>query len=108
MKIKNKPVGDRLRIIRELLGYTQREFCDILNVSSTSYAYYEGGDRMIPATTAIILHEKFGVNTNWLLTGKGPIYIGNANNEESLIYKENRQIKKDLLLLREVLDKYKI
>jgi transcriptional regulator with XRE-family HTH domain len=43
----NKYIGERLRIKRELTGYTQEEVADKLNVATSTYGKLERGETLI-------------------------------------------------------------
>lgn len=62
-------VGERLRMVRG--GMSQDDFAVKLAVHKETIGKYER-DKVIPGGDVLSrLHETFGVNINWLLTGKG-------------------------------------
>lgn len=62
-------IGDRLRAVRG--GMSQDEFAVKLGVHKETIGKYER-DKVVPGGDVLArLHEAFGVNINWLLTGKG-------------------------------------
>ncbi len=68
-------IGDRLRIIREHLGYNeQKKFADLLSLMPQTYARYEKGERNLPDDIKVKLIEK-GIDPNWLLTGSGEMFF---------------------------------
>jgi DNA-binding XRE family transcriptional regulator len=45
-----------------------------IDVSDRTYKYYEQEKRDLPAIAAVKLSEAFGVNLEWLLTGRGKVH----------------------------------
>ena len=39
----SKEFGDHLRDLRKAIGYTQQDMADMLNISRSTYTYYETG-----------------------------------------------------------------
>ena len=66
----------RLAEARNELGLKQREIASLSGISLRAYARYESGEgeRDIPSSVLDIYAQK-GINTNWLLTGEGPMRI---------------------------------
>ena len=48
MKMINQVVGENLKKIRELSGFTQEEVAKSIGVERSTYSNYEGGIREIP------------------------------------------------------------
>jgi len=91
---KNKNPHDRLYEIRHELRYTQTKFARVLDIHTLTYQRYENGTRsMSPISSRLI---KLGFNYNWIVTGKGSMYI------------ENRyDIKQDLkIYVKDMVDSY--
>jgi len=72
MTLKN--TGLRLREIRKEKKMTQTEFADLLGTSQRNISKYENKRLEIPDKIKAEL-IKFGVNMNWLLTGKGGMFL---------------------------------
>ena len=53
--------GDKLRDIRERLGFTQRQVANALNIDRSSYASYEIGRSQPSPTTLVILSKLFNM-----------------------------------------------
>lgn len=68
-----KDIGQRFIEIRKNLGMTQKEFADRLGVSSGALQGYEYGK--IPKGE--VMHKLFemGFDLNWLVSGRGRMYI---------------------------------
>ena len=82
----------RLREIRKSLGLTQDAFCEKLGVSKSTYVRYELGEMMPKLQFLSVLTRKFRVNSNWLLTGLGEMFLGTSPEDISLI---NPKVLKD-------------
>jgi len=68
---------DRLIKIRESLGLTQKEFCKGIYVSQTYYSNIENGNKKINDRVIALITSQYGVNKEYLLTGKGEIFSEN-------------------------------
>ena len=75
-------MGERLRNTRLNLGLTQNQLCQKLEISRTSLAQYENGARVIDPRVLAKLHERFGVDLNWLVCGDTPAV---SENDDALI-----------------------
>ncbi|WP_025676883.1 helix-turn-helix domain-containing protein [Paenibacillus massiliensis] len=66
---------NRVKIIRETLGLSQREFGEKLGVSRDVISNIEYN--RVPLKDLMIKHicERYSVNENWLLTGEGGIFL---------------------------------
>lgn len=67
-------VGVRLKEARAALGLTQKELCALIEMPLPSLRDYELGKR-IPGGDAIGGLVRAGINSNWLLTGEGPMLL---------------------------------
>ncbi|NLL77382.1 MAG: helix-turn-helix transcriptional regulator [Clostridiales bacterium] len=66
----NIQIGERLREIRENLGYTREEFADILCVAEGHYKRYETGATELPMYKVKILHSKLNIDPTYLIIGE--------------------------------------
>jgi transcriptional regulator with XRE-family HTH domain len=64
----------RLRSVRLRLRLTQREMAAAANVKYRSWQDYESG-KSIPGGKVLAALAIVGINTNWLLTGAGPVRV---------------------------------
>jgi len=64
-------IEERLLSVRKSVGLTQAEFAKRFGLSSRAYASYELGERELPSSLAIMLHDELSVSPTWLLTGEG-------------------------------------
>lgn len=69
---KRREIGERLRLMREELNLTQDQMAELLEVSKAHYGLAERGSNCLSLNKYLILHEKFGVDLTYLLTGQEP------------------------------------
>ena len=70
-------VGERIRMLRKLLGLTQEEFAKRIGRTKSAIAIYEAEKRIPDNATLILISKVYNVNLEWLKEGKGEIFIGN-------------------------------
>ena len=66
----NSAVGRRLRNIREMLEVKVMDMADSLEISVGYYRKLERGDHAIRLPLLILLHEIYGIDLNYLITGR--------------------------------------
>lgn len=64
-------VGERVRKLREHLGYTQDEFASKLGLTRNFISLVETGQRILSDRSFLSIVREFGVDENWLRTGEG-------------------------------------
>ena len=64
-------VHDRLAEVRKDTDLTQTEFAEKMGISRRAYVNYERGEREIPSSMLLLLHDKLSISPTWMLTGKG-------------------------------------
>ena len=69
--------SDRLRLVRERLGYTQSGISTAVGSKLRSWQGYEKGAR-VPGSSVIAGLVELGVNANWVLAGKGEMLLADA------------------------------
>lgn len=67
------PIGSRIREIRGALS--RDAFAVKLRVDGSTIQRYETADNIPKGDVLERIHQEFGVNLNWLLTGEGEPYI---------------------------------
>lgn len=67
-------LSDKIKELRSELGKTQLEFSKALGIATSTFQYYERGERDIPASVVSSLITTFGVNPLWLLSNKGQMF----------------------------------
>lgn len=65
---------NRLQKIRKKLKLSQEEIADETNITYRAYTSYERGDRKPSFEFLVKLVEKYNVNLNWLIVGKGEMF----------------------------------
>ena len=72
-------INDRLKLIRANTKESQAKFCKRFDIPQQTYANYELNKRSIPDEIKTKLQQQIGVNLNWLITGKGDMYLNDQN-----------------------------
>mgnify|MGYP000866880663 CR=1 FL=1 len=67
-------ISEQLKIIRKSKNMTQAEFAESLQVATATIASIENGSRDMPKNLMRSLVNKFGIDGNWLLIGKGEMF----------------------------------
>lgn len=68
-------IGNRLKGIRTALNLTLTVFAKSLNIGKSSLSKIENELTVPSAQTFISLMKRYNINTNWLLTGEGEMFI---------------------------------
>lgn len=76
-------INDRLRLVREEMKLSQAKFASKFGLAQSTYAQYEKGGRSVPDDLKVLLNQ-LGVNMNWLISGEGPMYLGEG---QEAVYK---------------------
>jgi transcriptional regulator with XRE-family HTH domain len=96
----SRAVRQRLKEIRKLLGYSQKEFASRLNISQQNLSRYETGELSISLHIITTLYE-MGYDTNWLLYEKG--FMRREDNESA---KERvEKLEEEVLNLKKRIEK---
>ena len=94
-------IGDRIRIKREELGYTQTEFAKMIGVSKqTLYKYENGIVTNIPSSTIEKIAEKLRVSESYLMGWENNLTESNADLLPDLLADEN--LMKHIKMLMEL------
>lgn len=72
-------LSDRIKKTRNLLGFSQEEFADNLGVPYQTISKYERGKTKPASDILAKINNRFDINLNWLLTGKGDMLIKETN-----------------------------
>ncbi|WP_254048569.1 helix-turn-helix domain-containing protein [Clostridioides difficile] len=73
----NKTINNRIKQVRKGLGFTQKEFGEKIGLSQNHISHIESGKGKVVQSTINAIYIEFGVNREWLKTGKGNIYVLN-------------------------------
>lgn len=65
----NIVVGRRLRKIRKMLGISSEEMAEALELSTGHFQKLERGEHAFGLMRMNTLHEKYGIDLNYLITG---------------------------------------
>jgi transcriptional regulator with XRE-family HTH domain len=77
----DETVNQRIRQLRKELKLTQNEFSAIINISSGQLACIETEKRIVNSRTIKLICDSFKVNSEWLRTGKGLVYVDDHDNK---------------------------
>lgn len=75
MVINKRTIGQRLKSIRKKKDLTQEELSDICGISKPFIAKIEAGIQQPSTTVLFSLIDRCGVSIDWLLSGKGRMFI---------------------------------
>jgi transcriptional regulator with XRE-family HTH domain len=67
-------VMERLKILRQTLNLSQKEFAKRIFISSSHYTCLETGHRNIKERILDAISKTYNANKEWLLTGKGEMF----------------------------------
>ncbi|MCL2065941.1 MAG: helix-turn-helix domain-containing protein [Treponema sp.] len=67
-------VRDRIKLIRETLNISQRDFAKRVYISQSLLGDIELGNRSVNERTIQLITTEFNVCKNWLLTGEGDMF----------------------------------
>lgn len=85
-------VCGRLRNLRNKMQLSQVEFSHKYGINQQTLSKYENGKLSIPDDLKIKLHHE-GVNLNWLLTGKGEMFINSVCEHKGEVLSENSELE---------------
>jgi transcriptional regulator with XRE-family HTH domain len=67
-------INSRIKAVRKALGISQRDFCKGIFLSHSFYANIETGKRKPNERVFELISNKYNVNKDWLITGKGDMF----------------------------------
>lgn len=79
--------NERIKFLRLQLKFAQGDFAKELGIKQGSYSDIERGRTTISSTVMRVIQQKWGVSPNWLILGKGEIFL---NDIDSNLVKEPR------------------
>lgn len=68
-------ISNRLKVLREHLGLSQREFSNKINIGQSTLAMFETGQRIPRDIHISQICSIFSVNENWLRYGQGEMFV---------------------------------
>ncbi|MFM6976967.1 MAG: helix-turn-helix domain-containing protein [Sphingobacteriaceae bacterium] len=90
-KYQKKLRSLRLKELRILLKFTQKDMANILNITQVGYFRMENGDNDITVDKIQCLSKEFGLSPTWLICGIGCMFdpkIKTQKTDEDLISDE--------------------
>jgi repressor LexA len=69
--------GGRLKQARETMNLTQEDMANKLNVGQSAYSKMERGKSDF-SNELLTLIPELGINLNWIITGKGEMFLTNT------------------------------
>jgi len=66
--------SDRIKAVRKALGVSQKDFCGGIYLSRSFYAKIETGARSPNERVYELISNKYNVNKDWLITGRGEMF----------------------------------
>ena len=67
-------MNKNLKLLRDDLGLSQKEFGNKLNVTDTTISKWESGVRNLTDRTITQICDTFNVNYEWFMSGEGNMY----------------------------------
>jgi transcriptional regulator with XRE-family HTH domain len=80
--------GSRVRKIRESLHLLQTDFAAKINMHSSYLSEIETGTRKVGQKIILKIAAAYNVNLNWLLMGKGPMFIEDDATQDNLKWED--------------------
>lgn len=85
-----KQYGKRMEMLVHLLiqkdyARNKTEVGKLIGVTTSGISQMISGDRMLTLPQMSILREKTQLNTNWYLTGNGPFFLDEEEQEDSVM-----------------------
>jgi len=97
-------LNDRLKAVRESLGYTKKQVGDHLAITPEGYGHYESGNRKPTPETIVTLAKLFDVSTDYLLCNSDTKKEPTASDSELFSVLEARPILLEIAQLLAQLD----
>lgn len=98
----NNPMSINLRLkeVRNYLNLSQVDFADVLEQEQANISRWESGKiKDIPSGIMQILHNKYGININWLLNGSGQMLLNEKPKNNKYIEQRVEDIEGTLGLI---------
>lgn len=77
-------ISARIKKVRQIKALNKKELMQKLNISRTLITALEQGKAYPSGGFLILMFKHFAVNINWLLTGRGDIFISNPVNIDAV------------------------
>ena len=96
-------IGERIKRVRRTLNLTQAEFAARIGSVQNTLTGYENGRRNPSAPVISLICERFGVNEEWLRTGKGEMMKAAPTDELDALARKYHLQHKDYVLIEKLL-----
>jgi len=77
-------INQRIKQLREKSGLNQRDFANLLSLSGGYIAGVETNKRNVNDRLIKLIMSQFGVNGDWLRSGKGEMFIQEKSDEKAI------------------------
>jgi len=81
INIAAQKIGRRMKQMRAQLGLSQVQISKNLSISVRQWSGCECGDYLLNIDFLILLNTYYQVSIDWLLTGKGNMFMDDTSNE---------------------------
>lgn len=74
-------MNERIKSVRTALKLSQTDFAEKISVSRSAICKMESGENSPSEQTVQLICKEFSVNKEWLLSGKGKMFIDKSKDE---------------------------
>lgn len=85
----NYEIGKRVRKIRLQKGISQEQFGELIGIKKAAVSKIENDDNSLSRSNLISICKQFNINEEWLLYGKGEMFIPESRENEIRAFFEN-------------------
>ena len=85
----NYEIGKRVRKIRLQKGISQEQFGELIGIKKAAVSKIENVDNSLSRSNLISICKQFNINEEWLLYGKGEMFIPTSRENEIRAFFEN-------------------
>lgn len=85
----NDEIGKRVRKIRLQKGISQEQFGELIGIKKAAVSKIGNGDNSLSRSNLISICKQFNINEEWLLYGKGEMFIPESRENEIRRFFEN-------------------
>ena len=82
-------MNKRIKELRTSLGLTMEKFGELLGVKRNTVSQWESGKNSITDQMQKSIIREFNVSEDWLLYGKGEMFITHSHDEEVAMYTQD-------------------
>lgn len=82
-------IGKRVRKIRLQKGISQEQFGELIGIKKAAVSKIENDDNSLSRSNLISICKQFNINEEWLLYGKGEMFIPTSRENEIRAFFEN-------------------